>query len=157
MALLFYDIETTIPPTDIIEFGGAHLSDGGKVPYREARRDYEVVRRMQRESLQLIRPGMDQFQANRAIAEYLKSDREVADHYLLHFVHGIGLELHEEPVIFYDRVSPQSAGASILYQPGALVSSEWFSRYWTVEDPFVMDANGSWQPLHCLRPLSKRQ
>ena len=36
--------------------------------------------------------------------------------------------------------------------PGAVVSSEWFSRCWTVEDPFVMTETG-WEPLAQLQGL----
>ncbi len=134
---------------DIIDFG-----DKGKVSYREARRDFEILRTIQTEALQEIRPGMDQNQAAKAVDEYIKSNAEAARHIRLYWLHGIGLEIHEEPII---KRSPGDSsavglGRPIYYYPGAVVSSEWFSNLWGVEDPFVMTETG-WEPLAELRDI----
>jgi len=126
---------------DIIEFGGKR-----KVSYREARVDYEIIRRIQRESIQGIKPGMDQFQAADAIEDYLKSDPELEEHQTGYFIHGIGLDIHEEPILARALGKPVPREEQIYYQPGAVISSEWFSKCWTVEDPFIMTET-EWQPL----------
>jgi Xaa-Pro aminopeptidase len=135
---------------EIIDCGGGH-----RVPYREARHEYEVLKRIQGEALQGIRAGMDQFQAKQAVEDYLKSDPEAAEHLLTYFIHGLGLEIHEEPVFTgfkhpFAQCIPEQT--SIYYRPGAVVSSEWLSRYWTLEDPFVMTETG-WEPLSELHGL----
>jgi Xaa-Pro aminopeptidase len=130
---------------DTVEFGVA------KVSYREARRDFEILRAIQTEALQEIRAGMDQHQAAKAVDEYLKSNREAAQLLTVYYIHGIGLEIHEEPTI--RRSSPKVwLDRPIYYYPGAVVSSEWFTNLWGVEDPFVMTETG-WEPLAELRDI----
>ena len=130
---------------DVIDFGAT------EVPYREARRDFEILRAVQTEALQGIRPGMDQHQATKAVDEYLRSNVEAARRLTIYYIHGIGLEVHEEPTI--RRSSPRVwLDRPIRYYPGAVVSSEWFTNLWGVEDPFVMTETG-WEPLAELRDI----
>jgi len=112
----------------------------------------EELRRIQRDVLQTILPGMDQFQAKKAVEDYIRSDPEAAEHRVSYFIHGIGLEVHEEPVLVAGRPECVPAESPLYYTPGAVVSSEWFSRCWTVEDPFVMTEEG-WVPLGALQGL----
>jgi hypothetical protein len=132
---------------DTLEFGHGQI-----VTWAEARHDYEVLRQIQREAIQTIRPGMDQFQAKCAVDAFLKSDAEIADHQRGYFLHGIGLEVHEEPVLTGSIAAVVPPDGPIYYRPGAVISSEWFSKCWTVEDPFVLGERG-WAPLVELRGL----
>jgi Xaa-Pro aminopeptidase len=131
---------------DTVDFGVA------KVSYREARRDFEILRTVQTEALQEIRPGMDQHQATMAVDEYLAANADAAQRLTIYYIHGIGLEIHEEPTI--RRSSPRVwLDSPIHYYPGAVVSSEWFTNLWGVEDPFVMTETG-WEPLAELRDIT---
>ena len=129
----------------IIDFGVK------KVTYHEAREDFEVLRNVQTDALQGILPGMDQTQAVEAVDEYFRNNADAADRIKSYFIHGIGLEIHEEPTI---RRSPPRLWLDkpIYYHPGAVVSSEWFTELWGAEDPFVMTENG-WEPLSELRDI----
>ena len=123
---------------DVLDFGQRSVS------YHDAREDFEAIRRVQSEALQGIRPGMDQHQARRAVDEYLSASAGATEHVPGYFIHGVGLEVHEEPVI--SSMMGAAQDEPIQYQPGAVVSSEWFSRFWTVEEPFLMTEAG-WEPL----------
>jgi Xaa-Pro aminopeptidase len=114
--------------------------------YREAKEDFDVLRRVATECPQVIRPAMDQWQAKEAVDAYLAADDEARRHITGYFVHGIGLEIHEEPVLCSGQESIPLDGP-IYFQPGAVVASEWFTKLWTVEEPFVMTASGAWEPL----------
>jgi Xaa-Pro aminopeptidase len=123
-----------------------------RVSFGEARRDFDILRRVQSEGLHQIRPGMDQWQAQEAIDAYLASDSEASAHVTHYYIHGVGLEIHEEPVLTGYVPEPTPLDGPIYFQPGAVVSSEWFTHLWTVEEPFVMTEQG-WEPLIELRGL----
>ena len=123
-----------------------------QVSFAEARRDFELLRRVQTEALHLIRPGMSHPEAKKVVDDYLAADPETREHYS-YFIHGVGLEVHEEPVLTASVPTPIPLDGPIYFQPGAVVSSEWFSRLWTVEEPFVMTKDG-WHPLVELRGLT---
>jgi methionine aminopeptidase len=138
---------------DILDFGGE------KVCYAEARHNFEVMRRVQREAINEIRPGMDQHQARAAVDRYLQSDPEAAKHtgvdpsnpsgtkhVGMYFIHSIGLEVHEEPVIASRAPRPIPLDGPIYIQRGAVLQSEWLGPLWTVEEPFVLTDRG-WKPL----------
>jgi len=129
---------------DLIAFGDR------QIPYRELRHDFEVITRIQRESLHQIKPGMGHIEARDAVNSYLKSDPEATEHRANYFIHGVGLEVHEEPVLQPPVLMPRDW--QIYFHPGAVVSSEWFTLFWTVEDPFVMTETG-WEPLTDLKGL----
>lgn len=148
------------PPTDdtILDWGIKTAShDGGTVSGRtekpsfaELREDFRVIRRVQSEAIQCIRPGMDQFEAKRAVEAFLAADSEAARHITMYFLHSLGLEIHEEPILAGRKVPdtslPVPADHPIYYRPGAVISSEWFTDFWTVEEPFELTEHG-WRPL----------
>jgi Xaa-Pro aminopeptidase len=121
--------------------------------YREARRDFEIVRRVQIEALNQIRPGMDHVAAKKAIDAFRAADAEAKKHITNYYIHGVGLEIHEEPVLTGYVPTPIPLDGPIYFRPGAVVSSEWFTHHWTVEEPFVMTETG-WEPLIELRGLT---
>ena len=134
--------------------GGQVLHWGDRqVTSREARRDFEILRRVQSEALQQITPGMSHLDARKALDSYLAADPEAGDHISHYYVHGVGLEIHEEPVLTGYIPESTPADGPIYFQPGAVVSSEWFTRLWTVEEPFVMTESG-WEPLVELKGLT---
>jgi len=120
--------------------------------WAEARHDFEVLRRMQTEALNQVRPGMDHVSAKKALDDYLASDKELSAHFEDYYIHGVGLEIHEEPVLCGHVPVPTPLDGPIYFQPGAVVSSEWFSPLWTVEEPFVLTESG-WAPLVELKGL----
>ena len=133
------------------------LRVGGKTgPYREAKHDFEIIRRIQREALTVIRPGMGHVAAKKAVDAFLAADPEAKGHITGYYIHGIGLQVHEEPVLQSGMVAPLPLDGPIYYRPGAVVNSEWFTRYWTVEEPFVMTQTG-WEPLIKLRGLTDQE
>lgn len=70
-----------------------------------------------------------------------------------YYIHGVGLEVHEEPLLHTPMLEPTPLDGLIYFEPGAVVSSEWFTHLWTVEEPFVLTADG-WEPLVELRGLT---
>lgn len=133
------------------------VSVSGKTgPYREAKRDFEVLERVQSEALQVIRPGMDHVAAKKAVDAFLAADSEAKKRIGLYFIHGIGLEVHEEPVLVSYLSHPTPLDGPIYFRPGAVVNSEWFTQQWTVEEPFVMTETG-WEPLIKLRGLTDQE
>ena len=126
-----------------------------QVTYRKACCDFELIRRVQKEAIQEIRPGMDHLQANKAINDYIKSDPDVLKNIVQYYIHSIGLEIHEEPIFTlysepFENKQPSrpTPGDGLIYfHPGVVISSEWFTSIWTVEEPFIMTENGKWEPL----------
>ena len=113
---------------------------------------YRVVLKAQLRGIKAIRPGAkgcDVDKAARSVIEKAGYGKRFG-HGL---GHGIGLEIHEEPVLTGSVPSPVPLDGPIHFRPGAVVSSEWFSSLWTIEEPFVMTENG-WQPLVDLRGLT---
>lgn len=123
------------------------------VSFSDAQTDFEILRRVQSEALSAIRPGMHHVEAKRALDAWLEADAESKGHITNYYVHGVGLEIHEEPVLTGSVPEPTPSDGPIIFQPGAVVSSEWFTHLWTVEEPFVMMETG-WKPLVELRGLT---
>ena len=126
-----------------------------QVPYSAALRDFQILRRVQTEALNQIQPGMDHVTAKQTVDAFLDADGEAKDHITNYYIHGIGLEVHEEPVLTGYVPRPVPLDGPIYFRPGAVVSSEWFTHLWTVEEPFVMTKTG-WEPLVELRGLTCR-
>ncbi|MBI3986541.1 MAG: aminopeptidase P family N-terminal domain-containing protein [Lentisphaerae bacterium] len=140
--------------------GGSVVFKGdGRVSYDELCGDFLLLRRVQREAIRTIKPGMDQWQAKQAVDDYLASDREARERITMYFLHSLGLEIHEEPILaarkVFDGAAPVPVERAIRYYPGAVMSSEWFTNYWTVEEPFLMTETG-WEPLIELKGLVSR-
>ena len=123
-----------------------------QVSFGEAQHDFGVLRRVQAEALTHVQPGMNHVDAKKAIDAYLAQDPEAEEHITSYYVHGVGLEIHEEPVLTRSVPVSTPQDGFIHFRPGAVVSSEWFTRLWTVEEPFVMTETG-WEPLVELKGL----
>ncbi|MBI2441420.1 MAG: aminopeptidase P family protein [Lentisphaerae bacterium] len=139
---------------DLLDFAGK------QVRYAEARRNFEIMRRVQREAINAVRPGLDHYQARAAIDRYLRDNPEGAEaagidpanpsgtkHAGMYFVHAIGLDIHEEPVIASRAPRPVPLDGPIYIQPGTVLQSEWLGPLWTLEEPFVLTEKGCWEPL----------
>jgi len=121
--------------------------------FAEAQRDFDILRRVQREALEVITPEMTHIDAKKAVDAFLAADPEAPEHITHYYIHGVGLEVHEEPLLHTPMPDPTPLDGPIYFRPGAVVSSEWFTRLWTVEEPFVMTATG-WEPLVELKGLT---
>ena len=146
--LAWHEFHGTEPAPDQVVRVGERTA-----PYREARREFEIIRRAQTEALHTIRPGMDHVAAQKAVDTFFDSDSEIKKHISSYYIHGVGLEIHEEPILYRRVPTPIPLDGPIYFRPGAVVSSEWFSPCWTVEEPFVMTETG-WEPLVELRGLT---
>ena len=142
-------------PGDAIDWA----ADGqrGKFLWRDLCRDYEVIRAVQQEAINTIRIGMNQTEARAAVEAYLARNADYQHHGRGYFIHSLGLEVHEEPVLAAANPEAMPVDGPIIFVPGTVCSSEWFSRHWTVEDPYVLRADGKWGPLVPLRGLSPRE
>ena len=146
--LAWHELYGPEPSADEIIVVGAR-----EVSYAEAQHDFQILRRIQTEALNQIRPGMDHVTAKSTVDTFLAADSEAKEHITNYYIHGIGLEVHEEPVLTGHVPQPTPLDGLICFRPGAVVSSEWFTHPWTVEEPFVMTEMG-WEPLIELRGLT---
>lgn len=142
-------------PDELIEW--AALNEPGTFTRRELQADYDVMRVVQREAINRIRPGMTQTQARAAVEDYLKHNADYQRHGTGYFVHSLGIEVHEEPILATANPRAMPYDEVMYFEPGIVCSSEWFSKHWTIEDPFVMGENGVWEPLTELRGIDAPQ
>ncbi len=62
----------------------------GIISFENACEDFEILRRAQREALELIKPGMTHLQAKKVIDDFCHSDSQVHEHITNYYIHGIG-------------------------------------------------------------------
>jgi Xaa-Pro aminopeptidase len=130
---------------------GSDSKDGVKreVSYRELKEDFRIIREVQHNAIQGIKPGMNQFEAHQSVMDYFKEHPEHRARITYCFLHSLGLEVHEEPMIAcrsleHPNFIPEKE--PISYKVGMVMSSEWFTSYWTVEEPYLLTETG-WIPL----------
>jgi Xaa-Pro aminopeptidase len=110
----------------VIDFGaraGGYNSDTTRTivvgePTDEQRRVIEAVRRAQRESMALMRPGASAADIDRRARETLAQEANAFGHGL---GHGIGLMVHERPFLSPSDQTPLQPGMVITNEPGIYI------------------------------------
>lgn len=121
-----------------------------QIPYKEFKAEYEMLRKVQREAIQAIKPGMNQFDAYDALVAYLKGNPEQAAVIRTVYIHSVGLEVHEEPFFSFlgfgnpGNFTPKDK--PVYFDAGSITTAEFAGTYSMIEDIFGLTGNG-WVPL----------
>lgn len=130
----------------VIDFGakyGGYCSDMTRTlffgePVGEVRRAYEAVREAQERAIDIVRDGVSGREVDAVARGVL--DRLGLGNYFVHGLgHGVGIEIHEAPVIGPSNGSPLAPGNVITIEPGAYLPGKFGIR---IEDLLVVEKGG---------------
>lgn len=131
----------------VIDFGAAIDGYGsdmtrtfavGGEPTQDQQDLYAAVAEAQAAGVETVRAGVDQVEVDSACRTVL--DRHgLADAFIHGTGHGIGLEIHEQPILSAQSVGILAADLVVTVEPGAYVSDRGGVR---VEDSVVVTSNG---------------
>ena len=100
---------------------------------------YEIVLSAQKAAIGAVRAGVPACDVDRAARNII--DSAGCGEYFVHSTgHGVGLEIHENPVIHSKSNKPLCAGNIITVEPGIYIEGEFGVR---IEDMLFVDACGS--------------
>jgi len=144
----------TISPGELVIVDYGALVDGyrsdatrtlfvGDVP-GEAVALYEAVAEAQTAGIAALRPGVTAGEVDAAAREVLAA-RGLAGAFVHPTGHGVGLDIHEEPILARGAAATLLAGEIVTVEPGAYLPA---ARGVRIEDTLVVTETGS-------RPLSK--
>ena len=150
--------EATIPSRGFVvcDFGvilAGYCSDMTRTmhvgrPTSEARRIYEAVRQAQQAAIEAVQPGVTAGEVDQAARKLLKKSN--LDRYFTHSTgHGVGLEIHEPPLIATGQEEILHPGMVITIEPGVYIPGKFGVR---IEDMVVVTERG----CQVLTPTSKR-
>ncbi|MHC4646069.1 MAG: M24 family metallopeptidase [Planctomycetota bacterium] len=117
------------------------------------KRAYRAVKEAQAAAIRMVRAGVDARRVDAAAREVIAGyDLPVYGHGT---GHGLGLEVHEEPVISAERKGKLEAGMVLTIEPGVYIPGKIGVR---IEDDVLVTKNGhtvlsSGPPHSCLPPL----
>lgn len=130
----------------VIDFGakcGGYCSDMTRTlffgtPDSEARRAYEAVREAQEKAIEIVSEGVSGKEID-AVARGIL-DRLGLGKYFVHGLgHGVGIEIHEAPVVGPSNESPLVPGNVITIEPGVYLPGKFGIR---IEDLLVVEKGG---------------
>ena len=105
---------------------------------REHRRMYESVREAQLASIEMVRPGVEAGEVDRAGRQVLKKAGYEA--YFTHSTgHGVGIEVHESPRLAKGQIQKLVAGMIVTIEPGIYISGDSGVR---IEDMVLVTESG---------------
>jgi Xaa-Pro aminopeptidase len=124
-------------------FGGYHADMTRTVALGEPagwqREIYELVAAAQRAGRDAARPGADVADVDAAARDLIR-DAGHGDHFQHGLGHGVGLELHETPIIGYGRTGKLDSRVPVTVEPGVYVPGRGGVR---IEDVLVVGADGT--------------
>jgi len=124
-------------------YGGYHADMTRTVALGEPagwqREIYELVAAAQRSALDAARPGADIGDVDAAARDLIR-DAGHGDHFQHGLGHGVGLEVHESPLIGYDRAGKLASRVPVTVEPGVYLPGRGGVR---IEDILVVDADGT--------------
>ncbi len=92
-------------------------------PSPDQKKVYEIVREAHDQAIQKIRPGLSIQEVDQAARDYIQ-DHGYAEYFGHGTGHGIGLAVHEEPVINKENGDPLQEGMVFTIEPGIYIP-EW--------------------------------
>jgi len=125
------------------QYGGYHADMTRTVALGEPagwqREIYELVAAAQRSGLDAARPGADVGDVDAAARDLIR-DAGHGDHFQHGLGHGVGLEVHESPLIGYDRAGKLASRVPVTVEPGVYLPGRGGVR---IEDVLVVGADGT--------------
>ena len=100
---------------------------------------YELVAAAQRSGLDSARPGADVGDVDAAARDLIR-DAGHGDHFQHGLGHGVGLEVHEAPMIGYGRTGKLASRVPVTVEPGVYLPGRGGVR---IEDVLVVGADGT--------------
>jgi Xaa-Pro aminopeptidase len=124
-------------------YGGYHADMTRTVALGEPagwqREVYELVAAAQRSGLDAARPGADVGDVDAAARDLIR-DAGHGDHFQHGLGHGVGLEVHEAPMIGYGRAGKLTSRVPVTVEPGVYLPGRGGVR---IEDVLVVGADGT--------------
>jgi Xaa-Pro aminopeptidase len=124
-------------------YGGYHADMTRTVALGEPagwqREIYELVAAAQRSGLDAARPGADVGDVDAAARDLIR-DAGHGDHFQHGLGHGVGLEVHEAPMIGYGRTGKLASRVPVTVEPGVYLPGRGGVR---IEDVLVVGADGA--------------
>jgi Xaa-Pro aminopeptidase len=111
----------------------------GAIPDGKIRAVYDVVLRAQRAALAALRPGV-QGQAVDAAARQVIADAGYGDYFTHGIGHGIGMQIHEAPLMRPGATAELRAGMVVTIEPGIYLPGEFGIR---IEDDVLVTPDGA--------------
>jgi Xaa-Pro aminopeptidase len=105
---------------------------------RSHRRMYEAVREAQMASMNVVKPGVETGEVDRAGREVLK--KTGFDRYFTHSTgHGVGIEIHEQPRLATGQTQKLAPGMVVTIEPGIYIPGDGGVR---IEDMVLVTETG---------------
>ena len=124
-------------------YGGYHADMTRTVALGEPagwqREIYELVATAQRAGIEAARPGADVGEVDAAARDLIR-DAGHGDHFQHGLGHGVGLEVHEAPMIGYGRTGKLASRVPVTVEPGVYLPDRGGVR---IEDVLVVGADGT--------------
>jgi Xaa-Pro aminopeptidase len=124
-------------------YGGYHADMTRTVALGEPagwqREIYELVAAAQRSGLDAARPGADVGDVDAAARDLIR-DAGHGDHFQHGLGHGVGLEVHEAPMLGYGRTGKLASRVPVTVEPGVYLPGRGGVR---IEDVLVVGADGT--------------
>lgn len=141
--------ERVLAPGDlvVIDFGASVDGYGsdmtrtfvvGGEPSDDQQELYDAVQRAQAAGVAAVRAGVEQISVDRACRSSLERDG-LADHFVHGTGHGIGLEIHEQPILSQRSVGILPADLVVTVEPGVYLPERGGVR---IEDSVVVTNDG---------------
>ena len=111
----------------------------GREPQDWQRDLHDAVEEAQRAAREVVRPGVDQRSLDDAARDRLVA-RGLGDRFTHGLGHGVGLEIHEAPMIGPRSTGSITAGMAITVEPGAYLPGRGGVR---IEDTLAVTASGA--------------
>ena len=112
---------------------------GAREPAGWQREIYELVAAAQRSGLDAARPGADVGDVDAAARDLIR-DAGHGDHFQHGLGHGVGLEVHEAPMLGYGRTGKLASRVPVTVEPGVYLPGRGGVR---IEDVLVVGADGT--------------
>ncbi|MBC7120872.1 MAG: aminopeptidase P family protein [Candidatus Methanosuratus sp.] len=130
----------------VIDFGaryGGYCSDMTRTlffgdPSAEVKRAYEAVKEAQERAVESVKGGVTGRKVD-AVARGILEGRDLGKFFVHGLGHGVGIEVHEFPVVGPSNGSPLAPGNVITIEPGVYVPGRYGIR---IEDLVVVEKDG---------------